>query len=133
MSLSLCRHSVHLLGDCRHSVHRHSVQRHSVHAIASTAIVSSAIVSTAIVSTAIASTAIVSYTHMSLSVIMHFQKQTHQINENYCSGMYGDLAQKNYYHDGLINDRKILVCKNSVNNTLRVKKTSFLETGIKIY
>ena len=26
-----CRHSVHLLGDCRHSVHRHSVHRHSVH------------------------------------------------------------------------------------------------------
>ena len=26
-----CRHSVHLLGDCRHSVQRHSVHRHSVH------------------------------------------------------------------------------------------------------
>ena len=44
---------------------------------------------------------------------------------------YGDLIQKYYYHSGLIYGRKNLVCKNLVNNTLRVKKTCFLETGIK--
>ena len=44
---------------------------------------------------------------------------------------YGDLTQKYYYHGGLIYDRIILVSKNLVNNTLRVKKTCFLETGIK--
>ena len=42
---------------------------------------------------------------------------------------YGDLTQKYYYHGGFIYDRKILVSKNLVNNT--VKKTFFLETGIK--
>ena len=44
---------------------------------------------------------------------------------------YGDLTQKLYYHGGLIYDRKILVGKNLVKNTLGVKKTCILETGIK--
>ena len=44
---------------------------------------------------------------------------------------YRDLTQKYYYHGRLIDDRQILVSKNLVNNTLRVKQTCFSETGIK--
>ena len=44
---------------------------------------------------------------------------------------YDDLTQKYNYHGGLIYDRQILVSRNLINNTLKIKNTCFLETGIK--
>ena len=66
---------------------------------------------------------------MSLSVQMNFQKQTHPIHENYCSGIWRPNI-KYYYNGGLIYE-KFLVSNSLLNNTLRVKKTCFLESSIK--